>query len=54
VYYIIQKSSLAHYPPVSMTAWEYWVGFGFMGLAAGACVRIATLASHHRVDSLTH
>jgi len=34
VYYIIQKSSLAHYPPVSMTAWEYWVGFGFMGLAA--------------------
>jgi drug/metabolite transporter (DMT)-like permease len=57
VYFIIQKSSLAHYPPVSMTAWEYWVGFGCMGLAAGACVRIATLhlvtaSAHSRTERL--
>jgi drug/metabolite transporter (DMT)-like permease len=32
-YYIIQKKSLSKYPPVSVTAWEYWVGFGFMLLA---------------------
>jgi len=32
-YYIIQKGSLVKYPPVTVTAWEYWIGFGFMLLA---------------------
>ena len=38
VYIIIQKGSLARYPPVSMTSWEYWIGLGAMFLAAGAAL----------------
>ena len=34
VYFILQKASLTKYPPVTMTAWEYWVGFAFMALSA--------------------
>eukprot|EP00959_Pyramimonas_sp_CCMP1952_P363177 7605292-Pyramimonas_sp.AAC.1 len=36
-YYIIQKASLSKYPPVTVTAWEYWIGFAFM-LLAGLCL----------------
>jgi len=38
LYFIIQKGSLAKYPPITMTAWEYWIGFGFMGLSAAIFV----------------
>ena len=38
IYFIIQKGSLTKYPPITMTAWEYWVGFAFMAVSAGTTI----------------
>lgn len=42
VYYVMQKPTLARYPPVTVTAWEYAVGCAFMACAAWTWVPAGT------------